>query len=266
MKNTKPKIALLSICLNEQYWPYAQRLYETVAENLLKGHEIDKYIWSDMPEAHSFGATVFETEPATWPLPTLMRYHLFLREEETLAKYDYLLYIDIDMVIVGEVGDEILPKKGLIAAIHPMYTNKKGFEYAPFEPNPESAAYIDEKEFWKNPTAYYAGGFQGGTAKAFIKAMKVLKKNTDTDFNNNYVARWNDESHWNKLCHDVMKPEVVLDPSYIYPDSLIEEYYNPIWPENHGYTPKIMTITKPFTLSKAGGDAVQEHVKKLQNG
>jgi len=92
-----------------------------------------------------------------------------------------------------------------------------------------------------------------------------MKKNTDIDFSKNYIARWNDESHWNKYLHDYKKPEVVLDPSYIYPDSLIEEYYNPIWPKDHGYTPKIMTITKPFTLSKEGGQHVQETIQKFKN-
>ena len=46
---------------------------------------------------------------------------------------------------------------------------------------------------------YFAGGFQGGKAKEWIKAMKVMKKIIDTDLNHkNYIPVWNDESVWNK--------------------------------------------------------------------
>uniref|UniRef100_A0A6M3Y513 Putative glycosyltransferase n=1 Tax=viral metagenome TaxID=1070528 RepID=A0A6M3Y513_9ZZZZ len=256
MKNTKPKIALLSVCLNQPYWPYAKKLYEDVDKHLLKGHQIDKFLWTDMPPME--GINVIPTPPITWPLPTLMRYNLYLQEEERLKEYDYIYHIDVDMEFREDVGEEILTKKGLMAAIHPMFTKKKGFEYAPFELNKESTAYVDDPD----PKAYYAGGFQGGKAKPFIKAMKKMKENIDKDFNNNYIARWNDESHWNKYLQE-NPPEIVLSPSYVYPDSLIPDYYEKIWPENHGYIPKIITITKPFTISKEGGTAVREHLERL---
>ena len=50
---------------------------------------------------------------------------------------------------------------------------------------------------------------------------------------------------------------LVLSPSYVYPDSLIKEYYEPIWGKS--LLPKIITLTKPFTLSKEGG----EHIKQF---
>jgi hypothetical protein len=109
---------------------------------------------------------------------------------------------------------------------------------------------------------YAAGGFQGGKSENFIKAMKTLKRAIDQDHSHNYIARWNDESHWNRYLYD--HPEeigVVLDPGYIYPDSLINEYYVKIWGRN--YEPKIITLTKKFTTTKEGGKAVQEHIRTL---
>jgi hypothetical protein len=90
--------------------------------------------------------------------------------------------------------------------------------------------------------------------------MKEMKKNIDKDFTNNYIAIWNDESHWNAYLAK-NEPEVVLTPSYIYPDSLIDDYYVKIWGVN--YQPKLMTLTKKFSTSSEGGTAVNEMLKSL---
>ena len=83
--------------------------------------------------------TKFETEPIEWPYPTLMRYNLFLGQEEYLKKFDYIFYCDLDMKFVNIVGDEVLGD--LTAAQHPMYALRREYQ-PPYEPNPESSAYI----------------------------------------------------------------------------------------------------------------------------
>lgn len=249
------KVALVFICLNPPYWPYAKDVIEDCRKNFLVNHDVDYFLWSDIPDT-DYGCTVIPTEPATWPLPTLMRYHLFLGEEEKLKEYDYIFYMDADMRVVAPITEEILGE-GLTAAQHPMYAFDRKF-MAPTEPNPESTAYMNV------PRYYFAGGFQGGKSADFIAAMKEMKKNIDKDFFNNYQAIWNDESHWNKYLSE-HPPAVICSPSYIYPDSLIKEYYEPIW--GRSYTPIIITLTKPFSVSKEAGAAVQETLerfKKLQ--
>lgn len=214
---------------------------------------------------------IIDTEPVQWPAPTLMRYHLFLNEEERLKDYDYIFYMDADMRVVTKISDEILGE-GLTAAEHPMYSLRKEY-IPPYEPNKNSKAYIprlgnvliDEKGKPRFKPYYLAGGFQGGVAGQFIEAMKVMKDVIDKDFNNNYVAVWNDESHWNKYIFEHANPidghpTIVLDPSYIYPDSLIKEYYEPLW--GRSYEPKIITLTKPFTLSSEGAAEINKFIKK----
>ena len=206
--------------------------------------------------------TIFETGPIEWPAPTLMRYHLFMQQEEKLKEYDYLFYLDVDMRVVDKISDEIIGE-GLTAAEHPMYSLRPQY-IPPYEPNPESTAYIhrlgavvDEGGKSRFKPYYVAGGIQGGKADLFIEAMRVMRDNIDIDFNNNYTAIWNDESHWNKYLWDIYKgPLLVLNPSYVCPDSLLKEYYEPIW--GRSYPPKIVTLTKPFTLSKAAGSALNE--------
>lgn len=244
------KIALLYICINQQYWPYLRSVTDDAKIHFLKNHQVDFYTWSDMPEGTNYGATVFPVDPAPWPMATLMRYHLFLQQEELLKTYDYIFYMDVDMRIVDTIGEEILGN-GLTASTHPGYYLRQEVK-GPLEPNIQSAAYF------RTPQFYYAGGFQGGKSGDFIKAMKEMKKTIDFDFNRNYIARWNDESHWNKYLFD-NPPAIVLTPSYVYPDSLIKEYYEPIvW--GRSFVPKIITITKPFTVSKEGAEAVRKMI------
>lgn len=256
---SKYKIALVSICLNAPYHIYAAPMFESARKFFLKGHEVDFFVWSDLEKLE--GATVFPTEAHTWPTPTLFRYSLFLQQEALLAEYDYVFYVDADMMFVSRVGDEILGDN-LTAAQHPMYAIRREYQ-APYEPNPLSTSYIQRPGriievggHQRLESLYYAGGFQGGRAQEWIAAMKVMKERIDKDFvKNNYIPVWNDESQWNKyLCDN--PPSIVLSPSYIYPDSLNKTYYRPLWGRN--YVPKIITLTKPFSMTKEGGAALQQ--------
>jgi len=209
--------------------------------------------------------TKFETEPIEWPYPTLLRYNLFLNQEEYLKKFDYIFYCDLDMRFVNIVGDEVLGN-GLTAAQHPMYALRREY-LPPYEPDNKSTAYIPrpgrvvtENGKPRFEPLYFAGGFQGGKTIKFIKAMKVMKQNIDQDLKRGYVAIWNDESHWNKYLFE-NSPSVVLSPSYIYPDSLIKDYYVKIW--GRDYPPKLVTLTKKFTTTIADGCEVRKKLETM---
>lgn len=291
------------ICTGELYWRFAKDVIESAKTNLLQGHEVDYLLWTDLPktvdesvkekvfntyfqarypngilesDASAVQAeveanlqttlesinmlnsrsdiTIFPTEHTHWPYPTLMRYHLFLQQEEKLREYDYLFYCDVDMLFVDKVGEEILGS-GLTAALHPMYSLRKGLQF-PLEPNPQSAAYI------KVPQYYFAGGFQGGKTEDFITAMRSMKRTIDADFNINYLARWNDESHWNRYLFDT-PPSVILDQCYVFPDSLIEEYYKKIWDPAVDWKPKLVTLTKKFSTSKEAGAQIKQNLESI---
>lgn len=263
----KQKIALLFICLNPNYWPYLKQVTEDARKHFLTNHQVDFFTWSDIPES-TYGATVFPTEAVEWPYPTLMRFHLFLQQEEILKNYDYIFYLDVDMRIVDTITEEILGE-GLTMAEHPMYSLRREY-IPPYEPNQESAAFIprlgcvitDPKSGrpWFKPL-YAAGGFMGGKSATFIEAMKAMKATIDKDFMSNYIAIWNDESHWNKYLYGYRGHLTVLSPSYVYPDSLINEYYVKVW--GCQYKPKIITITKPFSTTKLGGDELRAKLESL---
>src|SRR3990167_4438242 len=257
------KIALISICLNQPYWQYINPMFESARKFFLKGHQVDFFVWTDMPPESKCEGVMFPTEPFEWPLPTLFRYHLFLRQEKLLEGYDYIFYCDADMLFVANVGNEVLGE-GLTSAAHPMYALRREYIH-PYEPNPESTAFIPSLgRVLDNPKRfepfYAAGGFQGGRAIDFIKAMKIMKEKIDKDFSKNYIARWNDESHWNSYLFD-NPPSVFLSPSYVYPDSLNKAYYQKVWGRN--YVPKLITLTKPFSTSKKDGIDIGTRINTL---
>lgn len=217
---------------------------------------------------------IIPTEAVPFPYPTLLRYNLFLQEEEKLKEFDYIFFCDVDMKFVNVVGDEILGQ-GITAAVHPGYHIRNEL-HPPIETNPKSASYIHrsgktipdihamtatgQKVGNRFIPLYYAGGFQGGKSDKFIEAMKTTKKIIETDLNMSYIPRWNDESAWNRYLFD-HEPEIVLSPSYIYPDSLIKEYYEPVvW--GCSYPPKLITVTKWFSLNAEGGEAVKGMIQK----
>lgn len=205
---------------------------------------------------------IIPTEATEWPYPTLLRYNLFLQQEEQLKDYDYIFYCDIDMKFEAIVGDEVLGD--ITACQHPMYALRKEY-WPPYEPNENSASYIkrpgriitDNGQDRFMPL-YYAGGFQGGKASNFIQAMKDCKALVDSDLNKGYIPIWNDETVWNKWLSD-HPADKILTPAYIYPDSLIEQYYIPLWGRN--YQPKLKTLTKWFSLSVEGGEHIQQFLK-----
>lgn len=247
-------------------WIESQRQLTDVDFNLF--NEMSKQILKNsfkMMDSALAGTTVIETEAVEWPAPTLMRYHLFLDKKEELKDYDYIFYMDADMRVVEKISDEIMGE-GLTAAPHPGYYLKPNL-IPPYEPNPDSEAYIPrlgeireengKKRFYP---FYAAGGFQGGNAVEFIDAMERMKHMIDKDFDRNYTPIWNDESIWNKYLFTYQQrkfPITFLDVSYVYPDSLIKEYYEPqVWGKS--FTPKIITLTKPFTLSMQAADELRE--------
>lgn len=292
------KVAFVWICLNPPYWQFAKSMIEGARNLFLPGHDVDYFVWSDMPETkeqikqrimdvaggslqslmgtpqyeqglHEVeqvteavdsirklpNTTVFPLDSLEWPYPTLLRYHTFLQQEEILSKYDYIFYCDVDMAFVNIIGDEILGQ-GLTATMNPMYALDKTL-YPPYEPNPDSTAYIHRPgqliQEEGNPMPrfmpqYYAGGFQGGKADQYLAAAKVIKENIDKDLAKNYIAIWNEESHWNKYLFEHPENLRVLNQSYLYPDSLINEYYVPRW--GRDYQPKLVTLTKKFSLRK----------------
>jgi histo-blood group ABO system transferase len=224
------KICILTIATNK-YIQFVQRLYDSIEQNFLNGHEIECLLFTDHEIEESTDNVIVHTikhEP--WPIPTLKRYNYFLREREFIEQFDYCFYFDVDMAIVDKVGDEILSE--LVATMHP-YQTFYSKEQRSYERNPKSLAFVPIGEEGEH---YYAGGFNGGETKTFLKMSETIANNVSVDLENNVVALWHDESHLNRYLID-NPPTLSLTPSYCFAE---EQLAN----TNYPYSPKIIALKK----------------------
>ena len=223
------KIALCFIATND-YVDFVQPLIDSADKYFLQGHDVDYYLFSNQIYGTQTGANrnTYHSfvQHESWPSMTLKRYHIMSKAD--LSSYDYVYYIDADMLFVAPVGDEIFGK--LVGVQHPGFYRGGGG----WENDTHSVAWIPECKR-KN---YIAGGFQGGSKYHYL--AKYIAKMIDEDTEKGITAVWNDESHWNaifSLFEDWFK---VLDPSYC----MVEEpAKRKAWGIDH-FEPKIIALKK----------------------
>ena len=223
------KICILTIATNK-YIQFVERLYNNIDENFLNGHEIECLLFTDHDVETSDNVKVSQIEHEDWPMPTLKRYNYFVKEKEYISQFDYCYYFDIDMGIIDKVGDEVL--SDLVATMHPYQTfySKNDRSY---DRNPNSSAYVRYGEEGPN---YYAGGFNGGSTKEFLKMSQVIADRVTKDLEKGIIALWHDESQMNRYMID-NPPSLSLTPSYCFAEELIN---NP----SYQYEPKIIALKK----------------------
>lgn len=207
------KIGLLTIATNK-YTDFVNNLYSSADRYFCNNLEVVYFLFTNnknfIPKTkRKFNIMPIEHEP--WPMSTLKRYHFFNQYKNDLYQVDYLYYCDADMLFVSNVANEIISDK--VATIHPGFYNKTRNKFT-YENRKESKAYIPENIGRR----YYAGGFNGGSSKSFLKMSKTIAANVDDDLSRGIIAIWHDESHLNHYYNLVAKPTKELNPSYCYPE------------------------------------------------
>jgi len=223
------KILILTIATNK-YIQFVERLYDNIEENFLNGHEIQGLLFTEHDVETSDNIKVSKIDHEDWPMPTLKRYNYFMKEKDYISQFDYCYYFDVDMGIVGKVGDEVLGD--LVATMHP-YQSLYPKEQRTYDRNPKSLAYVPAGE---EGELYYAGGFNGGSTKRFLEMAEVLADRVTKDLENDVIALWHDESQMNRYLID-NPPTLSLTPSYCFAE---EQMQNPHYP----YEAKIIALKK----------------------
>ena len=205
------KIGLLVIATGK-YDQFIPLLFKSMRQYFLVGNEVTMFVFTDQELPKKPGLVSLPHIHEPWPNPTLKRYHVFDKYKEELSKMDYLYYCDADMRFFSKIGEEVIPdtETELVATEHPGFF---GGRRGTYESRKESTAYVSEKE----GGIYFAGGFNGGTSKAFLKMSEEIKNRIDKDLENDIIAIWHDESHLNRYMID--NPPKVLNPSYCYPEN-----------------------------------------------
>ncbi len=202
-------IGLLVIATNK-YIQFVPPLWESAQRYFLAdgGHNVRLFVFTNQPAVPP-GACRIEQEHLPWPCPTLLRYHFFCQSYAQLESCDYLYYCDADMLFTAPVGPEVLGD--LVATLHPGYYDRPAGAL-PYERRPDSAAFVPLAQGRR----YYAGGFNGGRTACFMAMALELVDMINRDMQRNLVARWHDESYFNRFLVD-HPPTVELPPAYCYP-------------------------------------------------
>jgi hypothetical protein len=216
--NKKTTIGILYICTGN-YTIFWKDFYSSMERNFITDSEKHYFVFTDANTidfaSENPRITLIHQENLGWPYNTLMRFHMFLTIQETLADMDYLFFFNANLLIREPISAEAFlphPPQTLVAVVHPGFYNKKRKKFT-YDTNPLSTAYIPTDQ----GSHYFAGGLNGGTTESFLKAMRVMRDNIDTDKKKGIIARWHDESHWNRYLIDRADVKI-LPPSYLYPE------------------------------------------------
>ncbi len=246
MVSRMKKTALLYIATGE-YFLFWEDYFHSCEKYLLKNHEKHYYVFTDCEniygEQECDRIHKIRIDAMPWPLITLLRFHIFLRVEHELERFDYLYFMNANLQCVDEISEEqIVPinEEELVVAQHPgFYKNESRF-VASYDRNPKSTAYVP----YNAKGDAVIGALIGGTAEGFLKMSRELRKNIDIDLQNRVIAQWHDESHLNHYIILHKGAYKLLSPAYCYPEQLQLDY-----------KPKIVMVLKQrkFDVDKFKG-------------
>jgi len=209
------------------YEKFATPLIDSLKQNTFNRAKKDFLVFSDNRKLQ--GSDNFIPH-LPWPLNTLLRFNYMLRFIKFYENYDYIYYLDSDMLVVKNIDNELLPDaSGLVGVQHPLQRREIIGHRPSFEDNKNSAAFLPES----TSEIYFQGCLFGGNKKSFIDLVTTLNERTNLDLKANLIAKWWDESHLNWYFNTCYKPRI-LSSDYCYPEAF----------PNLGLNPKILHLDK----------------------
>lgn len=229
------KIGIFLIATGK-YDIFLQPLIDSLEKNFFPKDDLIIYLFTDkanyLRHSKRISIQIKRIEHKPFPYPTLYRYKHF--SSLTGITADYCFYLDVDMLVSKRVDREILPfathHEGLVVTLHPGFYRGGG------------GWCNNEKSLGHTPQGlrkrYYAGGFQGGETKPYLKMCKALADNIADDEERGIIATWHDESHLNRyMCGRTPR---TLSPSYC----MVEEPDLRVQWKITNFTPKIIALSK----------------------
>lgn len=201
------KVGILMISTSE-YNKFHFALKNSIFDYFLRDYNKHLFWFTDDEKSNTTeDETVIKITHLPMPLNSLLRFHYFKGID--LESYDLIYYIDIDCLIVSEIGNEINPTiEDLVAVKHPLIRPVENH----FEKNNISMACVEDNI----PRQYFQACFFGGKSHAMIELINELECNIRLDLRKNFIAKWYDESHINK--YFIAHPPKALDFCYAFPN------------------------------------------------
>jgi len=177
---------------------------------------------------------IIPIEHKSFPFASMDRFKHFTNYADKLNKEEYLYYVDVDCLFVDNISEEILGN--LTGVRHCGFFNQIG----PYENNSKSVLYVDNT-YSKRYKYYFGGGFSGGKKDSYLELSKWCSEMIEKDVANGIIPIWHDETAINRYFLD-HEPDVILTPSYHYPQGHINDYKKK-WLPNI-FQPKILLLDK----------------------
>ncbi len=215
---TKPKKVAILYISTGKYITFWNNFYSSMEKRFLPKHDKTYFLFTDhMDLSVPDNVIKVETEQEPWPYITLKRYHFFMNIADMLKDYDYIYFLNGNLEPQVIIDEEIFPtnEQGIMVTLHPGFFLSTLGEFT-YDTNPKSRSYVGPEE----GKYYVAGGFNGGTAEAFLSLSKTIKEMTDIDLKNNVIPLWHDESMLNRYLIDYMKAykPLILLSEYLIPE------------------------------------------------
>jgi len=216
------KIAILYICTGK-YRIFWDDFYKSCERFFFPTTTKHYFIFTDAADiVTDNNITKIEKQCQGFPLDSLFRFDMFLEVETRIFHYDYVFFLNANMLFVKEVREEIFPCdnfKGIICVTHPRgYKYRKFPSMFTYERNRKSLAYVPK--FKNKQYAYFMGGFNGGSVKEYYELVRICSQNIHIDYDNGIVAVYHDESHLNKYCFEHNTLVHGLPVNYGYPENV----------------------------------------------
>lgn len=221
----------------DKYLNFLPRWYQNCEEYFLPDVKKQYFVFTDgqlddVPE----NISVYKQEHLPWPYITLYRFSTILNAKEELSKYEWIIFLDADMLVIDVVNqEEVFTNKKYIGVHHPCHYLKMPphNEYpGAFETNALSTASISEGD---DISTYWQGCLWGGKVPEVFEMMETLHNRILEDEKNNTIAVWHDESQMNKFFIENKEDVHTLHPKYAYPEDF-SSYCN--------FEPKIIHLSK----------------------
>ena len=200
------KIAICTIS-TDGYWNKYSLLKESISKYFLKNHSVNSFVYTDKILHED---NIFHTTHLPSPLITLMKFNFLLQQENVFKNYDLLYYIDGDCRIVDEIDEEVFPNEQLpiVATKHPW----QHYQSKSYDDNKLSSAFVENS----GDNHYLQACFFGGYTQDVLHMSNEISNMIKQDLKNRYIAKWFDESYFNKFL--LNKPVKLLSAAYAFPD------------------------------------------------
>jgi len=160
-------------------------------------------------------------EDHPWPIVALFRFHYLLKYK---IDTDYVFFFNSNSVIKPNRLIDWFDENKINVTKHFAYRSgiKTTYELLiPSDDNPNSTSYIGNIEY-----TYCQSGFFGGPSNLIYNMCEDITQMINIDLNNNIIAKWHDETYFNKWLYNKNYDEKIINITDVFYNKTFKQELN----------------------------------------